>query len=132
MTTTIKPAALTTPSDAGGEAVAWQVEWTDNAGDPTRYIAYCEEDAADKLGVISDGEAATAKVTPLYTTPPNPGDARLRAYADELRAQANQKMVVAGACVHDGDRAHYKSVAQLLNRVAYELLSLLDGKGVGS
>jgi hypothetical protein len=59
------------------EAVAWQVEWIDNAGDPTRYIAYCEEDADDKLGVLSDGEAATAKVIPLYTTP-QPGAEALR------------------------------------------------------
>lgn len=59
------------------EAVAWQVEWIDNAGDPTRYIAYCEEDADDKLGVLSDGEAATAKVIPLYTTP-QPGAEGLR------------------------------------------------------
>ena len=59
----------------GYEPAAWMVEWTDNAGDPTRYIAYCEEDAADKLGVLRDGEAATAKVIPLYTTPRPSADA---------------------------------------------------------
>ena len=58
----------------------------------------------------------------------------VREYVTELRAQADQKMVVAGACVHDGDRAHYKSAAQLLRRVADKLESLLSaasGEGVG-
>lgn len=62
----------------------------------------------------------------LYTTPQPSADA-VREYATELRAQADQKMGVAGACAHDGDRAHYKSAAQLLRRVADELESLLSG-----
>ena len=67
------------------------------------------------------------------TTPQHSADA-VREYVTELRAQADKKMVVAGACVHDGDRAHYKSAAQLLRRVADKLESLLSaasGEGVG-
>ena len=70
----------------------------------------------------------------LATTPQPSADA-VREYVTELRAQADQKMGVAGACAHDGDRARYKSAAQLLRRVADELESLLSAasgeKGVG-
>ncbi len=64
---------------------------------------------------------------------PQPSADAVREYVTELRAQADQKMGVAGACAHDGDRARYKSAAQLLRRVADELESLLSaasGEGV--
>ena len=66
-------------------------------------------------------------------TTPQPSADAVREYVTELRAQADQKMGVAGACAHDGDRARYKSAAQLLRRVADELESLLSaasGEGV--
>lgn len=66
-------------------------------------------------------------------TTPHPSADAVREYVTELRAQADQKMGVAGACAHDGDRARYKSAAQLLRRVADELESLLSaasGEGV--
>ena len=69
----------------------------------------------------------------LYATTPQPSADAVREYVTELRAQADQKMGVAGACAHDGDRARYKSAAQLLRRVADELESLLSaasGEGV--
>lgn len=63
----------------------------------------------------------------LYATTHQPSADAVREYVTELRAQADQKMGVAGACAHDGDRARYKSAAQLLRRVADELESLLSG-----
>lgn len=98
----------------GDEPAAWMVEWTDNAGDPTRYIAYCEEDAADKLGVLSDGEAATAKVVPLYTTP----QPRAGAGVPEYR----RGIVDAQHALHDvaNRRRHPEAVAfaqELLDRL---------------
>lgn len=66
-------------------------------------------------------------------TTPQPSADAVREYVTELRAQADQKMGVAGACAHDGDRARYKSAAQLLRRVADELESLLSaasGEGI--
>ena len=71
----------------------------------------------------------------VEATTPQPSADAVREYVTELRAQADQKMGVAGACAHDGDRARYKSAAQLLRRVADELESLLSAdsgeKGVG-
>lgn len=69
----------------------------------------------------------------LYATTPHPSADAVREYVTELRAQADHKMGVAGACAHDGDRARYKSAEQLLRRVADELESLLSaasGEGI--
>lgn len=73
------------------------------------------------IALVASGEADHA------TTTPQPSADAVREYVTELRAQADQKMGVAGACAHDGDRARYKSAAQLLRRVADELESLLSG-----
>lgn len=59
-----------TPQPADGEAVAWVVEWIDKGGDPVRFLAHDEDEAAGKVSVLSDAEADTATVLPLYTHPP--------------------------------------------------------------
>lgn len=93
-----------------------------------------------EAGVIDSVDSCALRaleqaLTQRRDTTPQPSADAVREYVTELRAQADQKMEVAGACVHDCDRAHYKSAAQLLRRVADELESLLSAasgeKGVG-
>jgi hypothetical protein len=92
-----------------------------------------QSDIGEFAPCLEGVESVLIALRGMGDTTPQPGADAVREYVTELRAQADQKMGVAGACAHDGDRARYKSAAQLLRRVADELESLLSaasGEGV--
>ena len=85
-----------------------------------------QSDIGEFAPCLEGVESVLIALRNMQATTPQPSADAVREYVTELRAQADQKMGVAGACAHDGDRARYKSAAQLLRRVADELESLLS------
>lgn len=125
---------LTTPSDAGGEAVAVTLDWlrseAKRKGWNVREGTSVPTPDGDWIHPFEVTLPCRDLLAAYATTPPNPGDARLRELAERWE-------VAAKVCDADAERMQGQPTANELLRdaaqyrqSAQQVLSLLDGKGV--